>query len=141
MAGIGELVRDGRAEAVDAAQCGAFGQAGRAGGEAQHLRQRGEGVIGGAGEEGAEFRAHGRCVEQAVDGADLGRIPVAPRLAPDHAEDAAGAERHLDEIAVATAGFGRAVIQHAAERFGRQHADEFAGGIGPVMHLRGRLCS
>src|SRR5690606_9389602 len=69
---------------------------------------------------------HGGCVENAGDGAYLGKVIAPLSRAPDDAEHAAGTERHLDEGARETAALGRAVVERAAERLGREDRDEVA---------------
>ena len=83
---------------------------------------------------------NGRADAAAVDGveaaltAQLRAVEIAKPRAPDHTQHPARAQRHLDEIAVATATFGRLVVQNAAQRLGSQHADQLSCLVNPFDH-------
>ncbi len=135
--GGGEAVGPGAGEAEERARGGGLAEAGGAGGEAEHGGEGGEGIVGGAGEEFAHRGGERRDVEDAGDGAEPGGLEVAPGLAPDQAEDAAGAERDLDEVAGAGAAFRRAVVEDAVEALGGDDGDRLARR--EMTRRRGRI--
>jgi transaldolase len=121
------------AEAVDLAHRRRVAQARHARGEAQHLAQGRQRVGARADQELPHLLAHGGGVEHARDGSHLGGIEVALALSPDDAQHLAGAERHLDEGAQPAAPLRRAVVEHAVDGLGREHARQHAFlEIGPA---------
>ena len=105
-------------------------EAGRPGGEAEHHRQRREGIVGRTRQELAHGRRHRRRVEHAGHVAELVRVE-ARAFAPDEAEEPAGAERHLDEVAGAHAARGRAVVERPVEAALDHHRDRGSGREDP----------
>ena len=96
-AGVGQALRGLAGQAEERPRARRLAQPGRAGGEAQHGGERGEGVVGGAGEERAHLVAHRRDVEPPGDVAQLLRGEAAGPRPPDHAEHATRTERNRDE--------------------------------------------
>ena len=130
-------VRNSAGVAQDRPGAGRRPEAGRSRGEPEHDRERGQRVLGGAGEEGAHRRRERRRVEDAADVAQLRRVEAARAFAPDHAEHPARPERHLDEVAGARASGRRAVVERPVEPFGGDHRDRGPGREFP--HRFGRI--
>ncbi len=125
-AGLGHAVGLGSGAAQDRARGGRRAEAGGAGGEAEHAGERGQGVLGGAGEEGPHRRAERRRVEDAGDVAELGVVEAPLPRPPDDAEHPTRPEGHLHEVAGPRAAGRRAVVEEAVQAVGGDHGDGLA---------------
>ena len=86
--------------------------------------QNGELVGRDGKQEAAHRRRHGGCIQHPRHGAHLGKVIAPLARPPDHAQNPARPQRHLDKGARPAAPFRRAVIQRPPQRLGRQNRDQ-----------------
>ena len=139
-AGIGGARRRTITKPVNPSHRRRIAQTRRTGGKPQHRRKRGQRIIGGTLQKGAQLIAHRGGIQHADDAAHLGQVIAADTIAPNHTQNLARPQRHLDKSAGKTAPLRRAVIQHrakgAARGFGDQHGNQIALRIMPRLHAR-----